>query len=113
MSGNPTGSVPVSTQPAPKHLSHPARLHRKLGIPLTVALAHRAHGIEAAIARLKGNDVERMRAIGPIAVNDIAGVGHTASLPRMPLNAKRCRSGPSRPQGTQPVRYALTIESVV
>ena len=51
-----------------------------LGIPLPAALADRAHGIQAAITRLKGHDVERMRAVGPVAVNDIAGVGHANSL---------------------------------
>jgi hypothetical protein len=54
-----------------------------------------------------------MRAIGPVAVNDIAGVGHTESLPRMPLNATAVRGVPAKPQGTPAVRYALTIESVV
>jgi hypothetical protein len=77
-----------------------------------VALTDWAHGIEAAIARRERNDVERMRAVGPVAVNDIAGVGYAGSLPRMPFNATVVRGVLAEPQGTHAVRYALTIESV-
>jgi hypothetical protein len=35
-----------------------------LGIPLPTPLADRAHGVEAAISRLKGHDVERVGAVG-------------------------------------------------
>jgi hypothetical protein len=47
-----------------------------LGIPLPAALADRAHGIEAAVAGLEGYGVERMRAVGSIAKNDVAGMAH-------------------------------------
>lgn len=51
-----------------------------LGIPLSSAHADRTHGIEAAVAGLEGYDVECVRAVGSVAVNDIAGVGHAKSL---------------------------------
>jgi len=46
-----------------------------LGIPLPSAFADRTHGIKAAVASLEGYDVERMRAVRSVAVNDIASVG--------------------------------------
>jgi hypothetical protein len=52
-----------------------------LDVSLPSALADRTHGIEAAVARLKGHDVERMRAVRSVAVNDIASVGHANSFP--------------------------------
>jgi len=47
-----------------------------LGIPLPSALADRTRGIQAAVAGLEGDDVERMRAVRSVAVNDIAGMAH-------------------------------------
>jgi hypothetical protein len=51
-----------------------------LGILLTSALADRTHGIEAAVAGLERDDVERMRAIRSVAVNYIAGMTHSRFL---------------------------------
>jgi hypothetical protein len=47
-----------------------------------VTFAYRAHRIEAAVAGLEGNDVERVRAVRSVAVDDIASVGHANSLLR-------------------------------
>jgi hypothetical protein len=50
-----------------------------LGIPLAVAVADRAFGIERAIARLQRNDVEGVRAVRSVAIYDVAGVRDRSS----------------------------------
>lgn len=60
------------------------------GVPLPPALAHWTHGIEAAVARLERDDVERVRTVRPVAVNDIGGVGHSGILVLSRVNARAC-----------------------
>jgi murein lipoprotein len=62
--------------PIARHTLAPEAHEINLGIPLPAALADRAHGIQAAITRLKGYDVERVGAIGSIADNNVARVAH-------------------------------------
>lgn len=50
-----------------------------LGVPLPVPLADRALGIERPVARLKRDDVERVRAVRAVAVDDVASVSDGTS----------------------------------
>lgn len=59
-----------------------------LRVPLPPALAHWTHGIEAAVARLQRDDVERVRTVRPVAVNDVCGVGHSGILVLSGMNAR-------------------------
>lgn len=61
-----------------------------LGVPLPPAVAHWTHGIEAAAARLERDEVERVRTVRPVAVNDIGGVAHSGILVLSGLNARAC-----------------------
>lgn len=59
-----------------------------LGVPSTPALAHWTHGIQAAVAGLQRDDVERVRTVRPVAVNDICGVRHSGILVLNGVNAR-------------------------
>ena len=50
-----------------------------LGVPLAVPLTDRAFRIEGAVPRLKRDDVEGVRAVRPITLNDVASVGDRSS----------------------------------
>jgi hypothetical protein len=53
-------------------------------------VAHWTHCIETAVARLERGDVEGVRTIRPVAVNDIGGVGQRGILVLSGVNARAC-----------------------
>src|SRR3954468_9311126 len=59
-----------------------------LGVPLPMPLANRAWRIEGAVAGLTRDIVERVRAVGAVAEDDIAGVRHRLCFSR----ALKCRA---------------------
>ena len=50
-----------------------------LGVPLPMPLANRALGIERPVPRLEQDNVERVRAVRAVAVDDVADVGDRSS----------------------------------
>jgi hypothetical protein len=48
-------------------------------VPLAISPADRAFGIKGAVARLERDDVEGMRTVGAVALDDVAGVGDRSS----------------------------------